>query len=942
LRRALFAALACLLLLLGLPVGPALAGSSAKVVIVVGPVAEHTAHYKADADDIATEARRWTSNVAVIKTPNATWARVRTALQGASIVVYLGHGNGWPSIYAPFQTVTKDGLGLDPGTGADSTKVVYYGEDYLRANIRLAPNAVVLLYHLCYASGNTEPGLAVGSIADSRQRVDNYGAGFIGAGARAVFAEGHPEHPVTSYIRQLFTTNRTMNQIFRSSPAAHGHVQGPFPAQRTPGLQYEQDPDSAAPSGFYRSLVGDLSLTASHVTGALPAPTDTDPADFVVPGATEVQAADGADVFGTSAAAADGTATPAEVLPDGTHLRITAEADAAADGTRIFAVSGMGGTARGFVRGSQLVPRDSTNVALWTLDQSGALLSPNGDGVSDRLVVAARFSEPVASTLTVRNAAGSIVRSSTISGEIAIHAWNLNLSTGAVAPDGRYTWSLKASDPWGNGTVSKSGSFTIDHTPPATKAAVAGTAGTNGWLVSPASITLTATDALSGVKVVNWRLDGGKAVTYAPPAVVTANGTHAFEYRAIDKAGIREGWKSLTLKIDTKAPTIALPVTGTKGAVAETWRSDVTITPSIKDNASGVAARSISIDGAAGVPLPADPIVIHGDGVHAVIVRARDAAGNATGTKIEFTIDTTAPVVELPATPPTPPTVTPNGDGRTEQVTLPFSGSEAGRVAVSITNTAAKVVRTFALPLPAGDATVSWDGRTATGAPVPDGRYTVTFSPTDVAGNPGKPVTELVDVYAALMGVTRTSALFFPQDGDKLAATTRAGWTLKAPATVTIQVLDATGKAVRSTTPRALAAGAGSWAWNGKDDAGAYVPRGTYRIVVAATNGVQAAGQAVTVLADAFRVTTSTTTATRGKAITVTATSAEPLSSAPTLIVRQPGMADWTVRMTAKGATWTATITPKQSGTAGTMTLFVRGRDTAGGRNQSGMRLAIQ
>ena len=56
----------------------------------------------------------------------------------------------------------------------------------------------------------------------------------------------------------------------------------------------------------------------------------------VAPGAAEVQSADGADVFGTGAAAADGTTTPAEVLPDGTHLRITAEADPAPDGSRIF------------------------------------------------------------------------------------------------------------------------------------------------------------------------------------------------------------------------------------------------------------------------------------------------------------------------------------------------------------------------------------------------------------------------------------------------------------------------------------------------------------------------------------------------------------------------------------------------------------------------------
>ena len=95
------------------------AASSAKVVIVVGPVGDHNAHYKADASDIAAEARKYTCNVVKLVTPNATWANVKAAAQGANIFVYLGHGNGWPSIYPPFQTLTKDGLGLDPSGGGD-------------------------------------------------------------------------------------------------------------------------------------------------------------------------------------------------------------------------------------------------------------------------------------------------------------------------------------------------------------------------------------------------------------------------------------------------------------------------------------------------------------------------------------------------------------------------------------------------------------------------------------------------------------------------------------------------------------------------------------------------------------------------------------------------------------------------------------------------------
>ena len=227
LRRAIAAVLTALLVVLAVPAAPASAASGVKVVIVVGPVGSSTAHYKADAAAVATEARRYTSNVVTLYTPNATWSKVKAAAQGASILVYLGHGNGWPSIYPPFQTLTKDGLGLDPGSGADGRKTVYYGESYIADNIRLAPNAVVILYHLCYASGNTEPGLATGTFADARLRVDNYGAGFIGAGARAVFAEGHPSHPATNYIRQLFTTSRTMDQVFRAAPSHHEPHPGP-------------------------------------------------------------------------------------------------------------------------------------------------------------------------------------------------------------------------------------------------------------------------------------------------------------------------------------------------------------------------------------------------------------------------------------------------------------------------------------------------------------------------------------------------------------------------------------------------------------------------------------------------------------------------------------------------------------------------------------------
>jgi hypothetical protein len=94
LHRGLIAVLSTLLVLVAVPVAPVRAATEAKVVVIVGPVGSSTAHYKADANAVVTEARKYTSNVVKVYTPNATWAKVKAAAQGANVLVYLGHGNG--------------------------------------------------------------------------------------------------------------------------------------------------------------------------------------------------------------------------------------------------------------------------------------------------------------------------------------------------------------------------------------------------------------------------------------------------------------------------------------------------------------------------------------------------------------------------------------------------------------------------------------------------------------------------------------------------------------------------------------------------------------------------------------------------------------------------------------------------------------------------------
>ena len=188
--RRLSAAIVVALLAVGLFAPASFAASATntkavpKVVFVVGPAGAATNGYRSQARAAAAIARKYTPDVIELYSPNATWPAVREALQGASLVVYMGHGNGWPSKYRDaLYPPTQNGFGLNPKAGGGDYTHQYFGEASVGGQVKLARNAVVLLNHLCYASGNTEPGLPEGSLVQAKQRVDNYAAGFIRAGA---------------------------------------------------------------------------------------------------------------------------------------------------------------------------------------------------------------------------------------------------------------------------------------------------------------------------------------------------------------------------------------------------------------------------------------------------------------------------------------------------------------------------------------------------------------------------------------------------------------------------------------------------------------------------------------------------------------------------------------------------------------------------------------
>lgn len=237
---------------------PEARAATAKVVIVVGPVGSATSNYRDSARKLADQARSYGASVKEIYTPYATWSRVRDASVDANLLIYLGHGNGWPSPYYPYSTTSKNGMGLNASYGNGNSNTKYYGEYYM-SRLDLAPNAVVVLNRLCYASGNSEWGSANPTKSTAIKRVDGYGAGFLKAGAKAVFASG-----ITSvgYVtRGLFrgSASMTMTDLFWTDPSETRSYRFSFTSSRTSGATAKMDPYK--PSRYYRSVIGKLGTT---------------------------------------------------------------------------------------------------------------------------------------------------------------------------------------------------------------------------------------------------------------------------------------------------------------------------------------------------------------------------------------------------------------------------------------------------------------------------------------------------------------------------------------------------------------------------------------------------------------------------------------------------------------------------------------------------------
>ncbi|MFD5114426.1 OmpL47-type beta-barrel domain-containing protein [Streptomyces sp. NPDC058391] len=134
-------------------------------------------------------------------------------------------------------------------------------------------------------------------------------------------------------------------------------------------------------------------------------------------------------------------------------------------------------------------------------------------------------------------------------------AWQPYTAPVMVHETGTHTVRYRAADKAGNAAAEKSVGFTVveppaqDTTAPVTSAAVTGEKNSNGAFITSAKVTLTATDADSGVDKTEYSLDGGPYLAYTTPVIVDRVGYHTLAHRATDKAGNTSQAKQVSFTI---------------------------------------------------------------------------------------------------------------------------------------------------------------------------------------------------------------------------------------------------------------------------------------------------------------------------------------------------------------------------------------------------------
>lgn len=215
--------------------------------------------------------------------------------------------------------------------------------------------------------------------------------------------------------------------------------------------------------------------------------------------------------------------------------------------------------------------------------------------------------------------------------------WTAYTSPVTVTGEGSHVLRFRSTDAAGNVEQAKSITIKIDGTAPVSSAQFA-PANDNGWHDGAVPVVLSATDAGSGVALLEWSLDGGDWTPYTEPVSISGDGEHELLYRATDAVGNVEALKSAVVKIDGTKPTLL--ISGLADGQLYGDSQDVRVSWQAVDPTSGIASVVGTLNGQ---PYANNTLQAMYDlplGLHELTVTATDKAGNRTTSTVRFFVTT--------------------------------------------------------------------------------------------------------------------------------------------------------------------------------------------------------------------------------------------------------------------------------------------------------------
>ena len=296
----------------------------------------------------------------------------------------------------------------------------------------------------------------------------------------------------------------------------------------------------------------------------------------------------------------------------------------------------------------------SHQITFWSVDAAGNTEAPESASVNIDTVKPATTdnlsntgwytSASVSVTLTASDATSGVAATYyTIDGG---SQQTYSGSAFSVTGEGSHRIVFWSVDMAGNTEVAESGSFQIDSVKPHTTDSLSGVQGTNGWYTSASvGVTLTASDATSGVAATCYAIDGGSQQTYTgSPFSVTGEGSHRIVFWSVDAAGNTEAVESANINIDSVKPHTTDSLSGTQGSNGWYTSASVGVTLTASDATSGVAATYYTIDGGSQQTYSGSAFSVTGAGTHQVAFWSVDMAGNTEAAEsVSIQIDNVKP-----------------------------------------------------------------------------------------------------------------------------------------------------------------------------------------------------------------------------------------------------------------------------------------------------------